>query len=300
MKRPLLAWLVTAASACALAQGSDRPLTCDRGADDSLRPVVFGSDQATSYSEAERACWLDWPAAQQTASGPGGQWVDVRDAGARRRLALTGITAADLADVQSKAFLKGQSLVLIGTGVDLRALSSHCIALKQSGQFKDVHVLLHGVRAWRQARQPVLADGAALASDEASAQDLWLGAADDLWRIAAIGLAPEQLASLPVKAAFATSDQNLRQAVAELAARTKAAVDVAPQQRWLVLTATPAQLAEVRALWPANSSESVVNETSASAPVWLIGAWPTYASYLEQQKTLAAHAGRPLPRLCGM
>ena len=65
MKRPLLAWLVTAASACALAQGSDRPLTCDRGADDSLRPVVFGSDQATSYSEAERACWLDWPAARK-------------------------------------------------------------------------------------------------------------------------------------------------------------------------------------------------------------------------------------------
>ena len=300
MRRLLLAWLLSVASACALAQAESRSLTCDRDADDPLRPVVFAVGGASAFSEAEHTCWLDWTAAQQAATGPGGQWVDVRDAGARRLLTLPGVTAVDLADLPSKAFLKGQSLVLIGTGVDLKTLSTQCVALRQSDQFKDVHVLLHGVRAWRQARQPVLADGSALASDEASAQDLWLGAADDLWRIAAIGLAPEQLASLPVKAAFATSDQNLRQAVAELAARTKAAVDVAPQQRWLVLTATPAQLAEVRALWPANSSESVVNETSASAPVWLIGAWPTYASYLEQQKTLAAHAGRPLPRLCGM
>lgn len=300
MKRPLLAWLLTAASACVLAQATDRPLTCDRGADDPLRPVVFVPDQATGYNEVERACWLDWPAAQQAASGPAGQWVDVRDAGVRRRLTLTDVTAVDLKDVQSKAFLKGQSLVLIGAGVDLRSLSSHCTTLKQSGQYKDVHVLLHGVRAWRLAGQPVVTDGAALAPDEASAQDLWLGAADDVWRIAAIGLAPEQLASLPVKAAFAANDQSLRQAVAELAARTKAGADVAPQQRWLVMTATAAQLAEVRALWPASSSDAGVNATSAFAPVWLVGAWPAYASYLEQQKTLAAHSGRPLPRLCGM
>ena len=65
------------------------------------------------------------------------------------------------------------------------------------------------------------------------------------------------------------------------------------------LTATAAQLAQLRALWlerPLNPADTAI----ASAPLWLVGAWPAYASYLEQQKTLAAHAGRPLPRLCGM
>ena len=217
MRRLLLAWLLSVASACALAQAESRSLTCDRDADDPLRPVVFAVGGASAFSEAEHTCWLDWTAAQQAATGPGGQWVDVRDAGARRLLTLPGVTAVDLADLPSKAFLKGQSLVLIGTGVDLKTLSTQCVALRQSDQFKDVHVLLHGVRAWRLAKQPTLVDGSVLAPDEVSAQELWLGAADDQWRIAAIGLAPEHLASLPVKAAFTGSEQNLRQTVAALA-----------------------------------------------------------------------------------
>lgn len=299
MKRLLLAWLLSATSACVLAQAESRSLTCDRDANDPLRPVVFAVGGVSAFSDAERACWLDWTAAQQATTGPGGQWVDVRDAGARRLLALLGVTAADLVDLPSKAFLKGESLVLIGTGVDLKALSSQCAALRQSGQFKDVHVLLHGVRAWRLANQPTLVDGAVLAPDEVSAQELWLGAADDQWRIAAIGLEPEQLASLPVKAAFTASEQNLRQTVAELTKHMAQSSSDRPQQRWLVLTATPAQLAQVRALWlerPSNNADTA----AVSAPLWLVGAWPAYASYLEQQKTLASHAGRPLPRLCGM
>ena len=225
--------------------------------------------------------------------------MDVRDAGARRRLGLPGTAAVGLPDLADKAFLKGQSLVLIGTGVDLKTLSTQCVALRQSDQFKDVHVLLHGVRAWRLAKQPTLVDGSVLAPDEVSAQELWLGAADDQWRIAAIGLAPEHLASLPVKAAFTGSEQNLRQTVAELATHMAQNSSDRPQQRWLALTATAAQLAQLRALWlerPLNPADTAI----ASAPLWLVGAWPAYASYLEQQKTLAAHAGRPLPRLCGM
>ena len=299
MRRLLLAWLLSVASACALAQAESRSLTCDRDADDPLRPVVFAVGGASAFSEAEHTCWLDWTAAQQAATGPGGQWVDVRDADARRLLTLPGVTAVDLADLPSKAFLKGQSLVLIGTGVDLKTLSTQCVALRQSDQFKDVHVLLHGVRAWRLAKQPTLVDGSVLAPDEVSAQELWLGAADDQWRIAAIGLAPEHLASLPVKAAFTGSEQNLRQTVAELATHMAQNSSDRPQQRWLALTATAAQLAQLRALWlerPLNPADTAI----ASAPLWLVGAWPAYASYLEQQKTLAAHAGRPLPRLCGM
>ena len=297
MKRLLLAGLVSAASVCALAQSESLPLRCDRDADDALRPVVFAAGDASTYSEAERACWLDWTAAQQVAPGPAGQWVDVRDAGARRRLGLPGVTAVELADLPSKAFLKGQSLVLIGTGVGLKALSTQCVALRQSGQFKSVHVLLHGVRAWRLANQPALVDGSVLAPDEVGAQELWLGAADDQWRIAAIGLDADQLARLPVKPAFSIGTQDLKQALAELAARIARRADDQPHQQWVVLTATSSQLAQVRAQW---LERLAINTHTVPSPLWFVGAWPAYASYLEQQQILAAHAGRPLPRLCGM
>ena len=303
MKRLLLAWLVTAASACALAQVDSQPLTCERGAYESLRPVVFAASDATAFSETERACWVDWAPAQALATRSNGQWLDVRDAGARRRLSLPGVTAIALADLPSKAFLKGQTLVLVGTGVDLKALSSQCVALRQSGHFKGVHVLLHGVRAWRLANQPALVEGSALAPDEVDAQELWLGAADDQWRIAAIGLDADGLRSLPMAATFTASASNLKQVVADLAHRISRQVDSQPHQRWLVLTATPEQLAELRALWlelqPSLDAQALP-VTTGTTPWWLVGAWPAYASYLEQQKTLAAHAGRPLPRLCGM
>ena len=293
--KPLLhgLWLALA-SACVLAQTSDERLTCGRFDDLVTETSMFPSPKENTYNEAERACWLDWASARDIAFGPNGQWVDVRDIGARRHLRLMGVTTVELSDLPTKAFLKQRALVLIGTGADLKPLSAKCVALRQSGQFKSLHVLLHGTSAWRKADQPVQADGSVLAIDEASAQDLWFGARGDEWLLATIGLSKEQLESLPVKPTFTSDTSNLQDAVTSLAARLTQKTNLSPHQRWLVLTQTPAQLAELRALWHQHHTDQAI------APIWLIGAWPAYASYLDQQIKLAAHSGRPLPRLCGM
>ncbi len=298
MKRMLPALWIATASACVLAQTEVRPLTCDRQDAEAYAPVLLGNADMAAYNEEERACWAEWGQAYATATGPNGLWVDVRGAGARRLLSLPGAAAVDLADIPTRAFLKGQSLVLIGTGVDLKALSSQCVALRQSGQFKSVHVLLHGVRSWRQAGQPMQTDGGALLpTDEASAQEFWLGAANGQWRVAALGLGPDEQARLPLSAAFAASADDLSQAMADLAAHVAQAEPLAAPQRWLVVAASSAQLAQAQTLW---RQHAVARGLGLTPLTWLSGAWPAYANYLQQQQTLAAHAGRPLPRLCAL
>ncbi|QTD46377.1 rhodanese-like domain-containing protein [Ottowia testudinis] len=296
MVRSSLALLVALAAlgtAWAQTQVSERALTCDKQPE-LLHNVAF-TETSTGYSDAERACWLDWPQAQALAQGQGGQWVDVRDAGAIRRLGLPGATAVGLPDLADKTFLRGQSLVLVGTGVDLKALSVRCATLRQAGQFKGVHVLLGGVRRWRQAGQPMQSDGDVWPADQASAQELWVGAADDLWQIATAGLTAPQIANLPVpRDRLLDLGADAAQAVDRLTFQVNAERLPMPRQ-WLVIADNAERLAQMQALWRQRDANG-----AADSPVWLIGAWPAYASYLDQQKTLAAHAGRPLPRLCGM
>jgi rhodanese-related sulfurtransferase len=269
-------------------------LTCPR-VEDPLQTVNFEVTAPAPYSDAERACWANWPQAQTLAQGPNGQWVDVRDAGTVRRLGLHGVTNVGLADLADKAFLKGQSLILIGSGVDLRALTQRCVALRQSGQFRDVHVLLGGVRAWRLAGQAITSNGDALAPEQASAQELWLGAADGVWQIAALGLTPQQRQNLPVpEKQVLDLGPNIPQAVAEL--QNRIAEPLPAHQRWLVVTADAAQLEQAQTLWSQQASTTDAGQT----PIWLAGGWPAYISWLQQQQTLAAHAGRTLPRICGM
>lgn len=297
--RALLPGMLLAVPGIAWAQPAlERSLICERSESEPLNALAFGQGQAAraeaAYSPAERACWADWAQAHALMQAPGSQWVDVREAGAVARLGLPGAAAVGLADLADKAFLKGQSLMLVGSGVDLKTLSDHCTALRASGQFRQVHVLLGGVRAWRLAGQPVQGT-AALAPDEASAQELWLGAADDLWQVAALGLNAQQTASLPVaRERLLDLGADLAQAVNTLAAQGHQNPLPAPRQ-WLVMADTPERLAQARALW-----HQRVGDKRTPAPVWLSGAWPAYASYLDHQQTLAAHAGRPLPRLCGM
>ncbi len=298
MKRSSLALLLALAALQAVlgtawAQAPDRPLTCDKQ-EQALNAVAFTEDPA-GYGGAERDCWVDWAQAQALAQGADGQWVDVRDAGARRRLGLPGTAAVGLPDLADKAFLKGQSLVLVGTGVDLKALSARCASLRQSGQFKGVHVLLGGVRNWRLAGQAVQPDGSVLPPEQATAQELWLGAADDLWQIAALGLSAQQIADLPVhRERLLDLGHDTRQALDRLSTQLHGDRLPVPRQ-WLVIADTPERLAQAQGLWRQRAAGSAVN-----SPLWLDGAWPAYAAYLDQQKTLAAHAGRPLPRLCGM
>lgn len=277
-------------------------LTCPAGQDDPLQAVNFGEPAPAPYSQAERACWADWSQSLALAQGPNGLWVDVRDAGSVRRLRLHGAVNVALAILADKAFLKKRSLVLVGAAVDLRAMTQRCVALRQSGQYQDVHVLLGGVRSWRLAGQAIQSDGSALLpADEASARDLWLGAADGQWKIAALNLSEQQRQSLPVTPTqLLDLGANMTQAVQELE-RQVAGQPLPAPSRWLVVAPDAAALAQAQALWRQRTAKpETAKGSNPNALVWLTGGWPAYATWLQQQKTLAAHAGRSLPRLCGI
>lgn len=245
------------------------------------------------YTQDERACWQTWEQAVQQVAAGQGQWIDVRETGTVRSLGLQGVTAVPLAELTDKPFLKGQSLLLIGTGVDLKKLSSQCVELRQTAEYETVHVVLGGVQSWRLAEQPLLFAGNILPAHEISAQTFWLGAMDDRWHIAAIGLSPEYIARLPVPREYIVDlGVNPQQALNLLSKHIKQK-RLPAQHQWLIITDTPQRLQQVQQQWSQRIDAPV-------KPLWLSGGWPAYATFFEQQQTLAAHSGRPLPRLCGM
>lgn len=282
--------LVALGSAWASVRVQEQLITCDKP-EHALNAVVL-SDETAIYAEEERACWIDWEQDHLAAKREGYQWVDVRDAGSARNLILPGIAAVHWADLGDKTFLRGQSLVLLGVGTDLKKLTGLCVDLRHSGQFETVHVLLGGVRSWRMAGQPVQINGFVQASHEVSAHELWLGASDGLWQVATIGLSPEQIASLPVPREYVLDlGADIQQASKTLIQQIGREPLPAPRE-WLVIADTYEQFNLAWQLW--QQLDVTVR------PFWLSGAWPAYAVYLEQQKNLAAHAGQPLAKLCGM
>ena len=281
-------------------------LTCPVGQDIPFQAVDFDQPAPVPYSQAERACWAGWPQALALAQGPNGLWVDVRDAGSVQRLALQhGTVNVALINLGDKAFLKKRSLVLVGAAVDLRAITQRCVTLRQSGQYQDVHVLLGGVRSWRLAGQSIQSDGSALLpADEASARDLWLGAADGQWKIAVFNLSEQQRQNLPVPPTQVLDlGANMTQAVQELERQVVSQPVPAPG-RWLVVAPDATALAQTKTLWhqrqDGGKPEDAKNLDASHAVIWLAGGWSAYAAYIQQQKKLAAHAGLPLPRICGI
>lgn len=310
---PLCCWLLISAGvllACANAgrseaARSDEAPGCDRPLGAAVRAVPFVRRQAVVYTEEEQACWLPWDLARAAAEAPGGQWVDVRDAGQRQRLALEGVMAVDLADLPDKPFLKEQSLVLVGTGVDLPELSRQCVLLRQSGQYRSVHVLLGGAHAWRQAGRAVSGSQASLPADQVDAQEMWQGAGNGAWRLAVLDMPPAQVRELADRLPAAAQDvadlgADAAHAVRQLHALARQPLP-APRQ-WLVIAGSPERLAQARQFWQEqqNGQKNAQNRSSASAVMWLAGGWPAYAEYVQQQAAVAAHAGQPLPPLCGI
>lgn len=249
------------------------------------------------YTEAERACWIGWREARQRAA-QGASWVDVREAGAAQRLRLAGALAVPRAEVADKAALRGLDLLAVGDAGDLRALSRQCAAWRQSGRFGAVHVVLGGVRAWRLAGMPVQPDPHAATPPQpptvVSAAEYRQGVADGLWRVVTLGIAPENahaLAQPPVLALPAADAAGLGALGQALAGAGEGGLMSAPSF-WLAVAADAPAQAWLQALW---------NQQEAAQPLlWLHEGLDGYSRYLAQQHQLAAHAGRALPRLCGL
>lgn len=242
---------------------------------------TFAQAVPAPYSSQETGCWTDTSEARRSQ----GMVLDVRDASLAARSPLQGTVALPLESIADRPYLRDQHLVLVGNGVDLRALTRHCLALQEQG-FSRVRVLLGGVRSWSRTQRV----------DMLTAQEAWQGGADGQWRVISVGLGPDQIAALPVAPAVTLEASIDAAGIQKALAVAEGKRPLAPQEQWLVVS----QDAEAqRALLP--RWQQTINQTSTETrPVaWLEGGWTAYRSYLEQQKNSAAYAGRALPRACG-
>lgn len=240
---------------------------------------VFGHAAPKPYSAQEQACWIG----AQEARDEGWMRLDVRDLAMPARAALPGTVALSLSAVADRKYLREQPLVLVGTGVDLRALTQSCMALRAQG-FTRVRTLLGGARSWNQKS----------GEDLLTPQELWLGAMDGQWRIVGVGLGVDQVADLPIPPEVtlpaSTDGLALRTAIAH-------AERVRPSERhhqWLVVAPDGPGQQTVLVRW-----QQLPREQGMAPLAWLNGGWTTYRAYLNQQQQSAAHAGRALPRSCG-
>jgi rhodanese-related sulfurtransferase len=306
-------------AACASAVQTDvsqQDTDCSSGQDSGgSRAVDFKVPPFQPYTDAERDCWIGWADARQLAAH-GAQWVDARGIGLVQRLRLTGALAVPSEDVADKAALRGLDLLILGDDVDLRSLSRQCLAWRQSGHFRGVHIVLGGVRTWRLTGQPTQAvDRRAAVTpeppDTVTPAEYWKGLPDGLWRVVAVGLDANQQRALdyPVALTIPTADTDafgtLRQALARTGKDDSAD---AVAQSWLVVAPDASAQARLQALWnrqqiaaapTANGGQQTDPAPPAPTLLWLGGGLRAYRDYLTAQRQLAAHAGHALPRLCG-
>jgi len=279
-------------------------LICPRDAEsDTLRAVDFGQAPPEPYTEAERACWVDWSGAKHMAA-QGAQWVDVREAGRAQRLRLVGALPVPSQEVASKAALRGLDLLILGDDTDLRALSRQCVAWKKNGNFQGVHVVLGGVRAWRLAGQPVQLDARAVSTPEppevVTPAEFRQGLANGLWHVVTLGVDPNEARALgqPAALTISTADAGALQQLQQTLARANTKTGNKPTEAdpsWLVVTADASAQARLLALWSQQKQEA-----AAPTLLWLGGGLHAYRNYISEQQQLAAHAGHALSRLCGM
>ena len=294
--------LLLLAAACgpgaAAADPAPAEQTCRRADAEAPDPVAMPLAPPAPYTDAERACWIGWREARQLAA-QGASWVDVREAGAAQRLRLAGALAVPRSEVADKAALRGLDLLAVGDAGDLRALSRQCVAWRQSGRFGAVHIVLGGVRAWLLAGMPVQPDPHAATPLQpptvVSAAEYRQGVADGLWRVVTLGIAPEDahaLAQPPVLALPTVDAAGLRVLRQALDGSGDGGAPTSIPSFWLAVAADAADQARLQALWDL--------QQAAQPLLWLHEGLDGYRRYLVQQHQLAAHAGRALPRLCGL
>lgn len=240
---------------------------------------VFSHATPAPYSAREVACWIN----VQEAHGGGWMPLDVRDAALSARAPLTGVAALPLESVADRQYLREQPLVLVGTGVDLRALTKSCLTLRQHG-FARLRVLVGGARSWSRTQQ----------TDMLTPQEVWLGGLDGQWRIATVGLSPDQWASLPVPPEITLPASIERNALQRALADAERLRPSEPNRQWLVVVPDGTEQQALIVGWQQSPQDG------GTRPVaWLSGGWVAYRAYLSQQQHSAANAGRALPHVCG-
>lgn len=211
-------------------------------------------------------------------------WIDVRPPATVRRDPLQGVLEIPLDDLPAKSFLHNERIVLVGSGFDRAALLDACHRLRAAG-WRDVRVLAGGARRWHGA-------ASSAERDELSAEDFFRGAAENPWRVVAVGLDDAALREMPLRpSAVLGFDPRTPARLAEALAAQRRAEGAAGHSDVLVVAPDREAVRHLK--------NALRQGGFAGNALWLEGGWASFRQYLERQQRIASGAGRVLARPCG-
>jgi len=250
-------------------------------------PVVARRNAPVRAAPVASACWIDYPNVEAWADGSP-TFVDVRSPATIQSYRLAGVLEIALSDLPRKAFLKQQSIVLIGSGFDDADLAQACEVLHADG-FSKVKLLRGGVRTWQQAGRAAVRAGADFAPDSIAPAAFHRGVSDAPWLVLGVGLPPSD--GLPKLARMRAVDG--KDGIAVIAQARSELAQMPEEKRPSLIVVVAQDAASLRELREAARRARVADI------VFLEGGLAAYRQFLTEQESIAANAGKPLVRPCG-
>lgn len=237
-------------------------------------------------------CWLGWNELMQLVYQQDGVlWLDVRHSPDWQVSPLNNVMQVGLHEIEDRSFLRGRSLLLVGTGTDQLMLDAACMQLRQAGF--DVHALNGGV--WALPKH-LSGQGSDAGNVRQIGTDQFLAGSQTVpWHVVTLGMSEQDIAHLPEppRMQFGLDD----------VAAAQAAITTLLGQGGI---SEPENLYPVQVVLIAPDDESVrvlqalLHHASDDGRVfWLQGGFQAYEAYINEQNRMKAYAGAVLRRPCG-
>lgn len=264
----------------------------------------------TPAQELDRSCWMTSEQLAQSGSAAAAPTlIDVRPRAARQSAPVAHALEMELSELSHKRFLRQESLVLLGTGLDYADLAAACRRLQAQG-FASVRALRGGAAAWREASASGSPRLRLISASE------WMASLGQgiRWTVLLLGesvlQAPADRIPVPGGQVVAIPGAGTHGIAAQDADRLASAVVRAYRGALTARQASPVpEAAIVVAGRPAidgtrrlRIEQAIAAMDAASTGVaiyWLQGGWPAYEHQAAQAAAIQQTAGHGLQAPCG-
>jgi rhodanese-related sulfurtransferase len=211
------------------------------------------------------------------------QLVDVRSSSAFGSLQAVNSLNIPVGALTHVEFLKPTAILLFGDGKSDHELSAVCEPLKASG-FKDVRVLRGGLRALHLAGYPMVGSPRAVETlYSLNSKELHSLVGRDKWKVLVTKSDAAETTRLGIRVNAAEANASA------VSNRLKTLLKTPSGSDWIVIGVSASEASGIRNGLAEGERDRVLFYTE---PI------RAYASFLQQQTTILAEAGKPLVRPC--
>lgn len=169
---------------------------------------ITPAPQPTRTVHQERnkgVCWTSVEHLEGLRLNAGTFVADLRDLDGFRQSHIDGAVPLNGSEIEARQFLKGRTVVLVGTGLAAEGIGAACMRLRKAG-FADVYALRGGMQAWWASGKPVTGGRpSASAITAISASELIAESASDLSAMGLMSGAESIRSYFPKASALASS-----------------------------------------------------------------------------------------------